>query len=250
MFYDCRKSWRELRAERPDPAEPARSLRVVPRTAILAADGWPGAAIDRCSPRRFTCPGQTPAYTSSIAYHATEGRAMDANPYNPLQPMTDPDRFFGRADVFAFFRQHLVGTPHAHALVRSGASGWGRARSCTNSITSSMNATTCIVDLGAPSRERGALLRHADGQIRLALEDAGPAPTACPTGHRRRTSPAPAPSCAHGSAMNTWMSCWCAAHPASRAGAGQCLRCWTPSTGNAPADLLDYLAGLLRSDPA
>ena len=26
------------------------------------------------------------------------------NPYNPLQPVDDPALFFGRADVFAFFR--------------------------------------------------------------------------------------------------------------------------------------------------
>lgn len=99
---------------------------------------------------------------------------MDANPYNPLQPMTDPERFFGRDDVFAFFRQHLVGTPHHHALVLFGRFGLGQS-----SILYQLNHqlddryVTCIVGLGQPegeSEERffAALM----DEIRLALEEA------------------------------------------------------------------------------
>lgn len=50
-----------------------------------------------------------------------------ANPYNPLQPSGDPRVFFGQEQVFAFFRQHLVGSPLARPLVLIGRRGLGKS---------------------------------------------------------------------------------------------------------------------------
>jgi hypothetical protein len=52
---------------------------------------------------------------------------MDTNPYNPLHPTADPAHFFGRDEISAFFRQHLVGAPHEHALVVIGQRGMGKS---------------------------------------------------------------------------------------------------------------------------
>ncbi|HVO72343.1 MAG TPA: hypothetical protein VMT24_19980 [Aggregatilineaceae bacterium] len=48
-------------------------------------------------------------------------------PYNPLVPVDDPTRFYGHEEVFAFFRQHLVGSALAHALVLIGRRGLGKS---------------------------------------------------------------------------------------------------------------------------
>ncbi len=49
------------------------------------------------------------------------------NPYNPLRPPADPSVFFGRAAVFAFFRQHFVGTPLDRPLIVLGRRGLGKS---------------------------------------------------------------------------------------------------------------------------
>jgi len=52
---------------------------------------------------------------------------MDTNPYNPLQPVTNPAFFFGRERAFAFFRQHLVDLPRQQAMVLIGRRGLGKS---------------------------------------------------------------------------------------------------------------------------
>ena len=49
------------------------------------------------------------------------------NPYDPLHPTDNPAYFYGRDEVFAFFRQNLVGVPHDRALVLSGRRGLGKS---------------------------------------------------------------------------------------------------------------------------
>ncbi len=50
-----------------------------------------------------------------------------ANPYEPHFTADGPVVFVGREDVFAFFRQHLVGAPPAHGLVLIGRAGLGKS---------------------------------------------------------------------------------------------------------------------------
>ncbi len=50
-----------------------------------------------------------------------------ANPYEPHFTADGPVAFVGRDDVFAFFRQHLVGAPLAHGLVLIGRAGLGKS---------------------------------------------------------------------------------------------------------------------------
>ncbi len=50
-----------------------------------------------------------------------------ANPYEPHFTADGPVAFVGREDVFAFFRQHLVGAPLAHGLVLIGRAGLGKS---------------------------------------------------------------------------------------------------------------------------
>ncbi len=49
------------------------------------------------------------------------------NPYNPLRPSDNPRAFFGRAEVFAFFRQHFVGTALERPLIVLGRRGLGKS---------------------------------------------------------------------------------------------------------------------------
>ncbi len=49
------------------------------------------------------------------------------NPYNPLRPVNDPAIFLGRAEVFAFFRQHFVGTALERPLIVLGRRGLGKS---------------------------------------------------------------------------------------------------------------------------
>jgi hypothetical protein len=53
--------------------------------------------------------------------------ALIPNPYDPLKPVDDPARFYGHEEVFAFFRQHLVGSALDHALVLIGRRGLGKS---------------------------------------------------------------------------------------------------------------------------
>ncbi len=49
------------------------------------------------------------------------------NPYNPLRPPAAPQLLFGRAEAFAFFRQHFVGTALERPLVLLGRRGLGKS---------------------------------------------------------------------------------------------------------------------------
>lgn len=178
---------------------------------------------------------------------------MDANPYNPLQPMTDPDRFFGRADVFAFFRQHLVGTPHAHALVLIGRFGLGQS-SILHQLHHQLDEryVTCIVDLGAPeveSEER--FFATLMDEIRLALEDAGASTYRLPDWPPPEDeSGAPAPELRawfRDEYMDVVLAALRTRHLVLALDNAYVLLD-AIDRGTLPADLLDYLAGLLRSD--
>lgn len=50
----------------------------------------------------------------------------DTIPYHPLSPPDDPTLFFGREDVIAFLRQHLVGANNTEMLVILGRTGIGK----------------------------------------------------------------------------------------------------------------------------
>ena len=97
---------------------------------------------------------------------------MITNPYNPLEPAA---YFFGRDDVFAFFRQHFVGTPHDHALVLTGRRGLGKT-SVLRRLDYQLDGRyrTCIISLGTYDlSSEGALIARLAGDIRLALEEVG-----------------------------------------------------------------------------
>lgn len=101
---------------------------------------------------------------------------MIPNPYDPLQPAVNPAYFFGREDVFAFFRQHFVGTAHDHALALIGRRGLGKS-----SALSQLHAQLeerylpCVVALGALDLTRGeaALIGALVDDIHVTLERAG-----------------------------------------------------------------------------
>lgn len=50
----------------------------------------------------------------------------DTIPYHPLSPPDDPTLFYGREDVIAFLRQHLVGGNNTEILVILGRTGIGK----------------------------------------------------------------------------------------------------------------------------
>ncbi|MBZ0309447.1 MAG: ATP-binding protein, partial [Anaerolineae bacterium] len=54
------------------------------------------------------------------------GFMPDTIPYHPLSPPDDPTLFFGREDVIAFLRQHLVGANNTEVLVILGRAGIGK----------------------------------------------------------------------------------------------------------------------------
>ncbi len=76
----------------------------------------------------------------------TQGRVMD-NPYNPLQ--SNPDYFYGCEEAFAFFRQNLVGAAHKHALVLVGRRGLGKT-AVLHQLPYQLDErySLCIVSLG------------------------------------------------------------------------------------------------------
>lgn len=97
------------------------------------------------------------------------------NPYNPLQPTDDPTHFYGREEVFAFFRQQLVGTAHDRALVLIGRRGLGKSavlRQLHYQIDE--HYIPCIVNLSALdlSSEESLLSALAE-EIRQALDLGG-----------------------------------------------------------------------------
>lgn len=96
------------------------------------------------------------------------------NPYNPLHPTEDPAVCTGRDEVFAFFRQHLVGTPADRALVLIGRRGLGKStvlRQLQGQIDERYRV--CVADLSRYDlgHEAGFLHGLAD-DIRAALEAA------------------------------------------------------------------------------
>lgn len=98
----------------------------------------------------------------------------DANPYNPLLPTENPDYFINRGEVFAFFRQNLVGTPHHHAIALIGWRGLGKS-SVLHQLSELVDDRyrPCIVPLGAydlPGETE--LLAALVDEIRLMLERA------------------------------------------------------------------------------
>ncbi len=68
---------------------------------------------------------------------------MLENPYNPLQPVTDPTLFCGREDALAFLQLHLSGRVTNHALVILGQQGIGK--------TSLLTHVPLVVDERYPS---------------------------------------------------------------------------------------------------
>ena len=97
------------------------------------------------------------------------------NPYNPLRPAEDPRTFFGRADVFAFFRQHFVGTALERPLIVLGRRGLGKS-----AVLQLLGAQleeryrVCVVALGAlsPLDELTLLAALVNG-ITRTLETSG-----------------------------------------------------------------------------
>ncbi|MBN1200526.1 MAG: ATP-binding protein [Anaerolineae bacterium] len=97
-----------------------------------------------------------------------------SNPYNPLQPVADPEYFFGREDAFTFFWQHLVGAPHDRALVLIGRRGLGKS-----SILAQLRHRVddryrvCVVSLSENDlSSEAALVAALVDDIRGALEQA------------------------------------------------------------------------------
>jgi hypothetical protein len=95
------------------------------------------------------------------------------NPYNPLQPVDDPALFFGRADVFAFFRQQYVGTAHDHAVALIGRRGLGKS-AVLRQLQLDDQYVPCIVSLGALDLTGEAVLIAAfAAAIRDTLDQTG-----------------------------------------------------------------------------
>lgn len=72
------------------------------------------------------------------------------NPYNPHQPAGDPATFFGHNSVFAFFRQHFVGTPLDRPLIMFGRRGLGKS-AVLQQLAHQLEERyrPCVVSLGA-----------------------------------------------------------------------------------------------------
>lgn len=96
-----------------------------------------------------------------------------SNPYDPLAPVENPAWFFGRTEVFAFFRQHLVGTAHDHALVLIGRRGLGKSTVLTQ-LQLDEQYVLAMVSLGAADlTSEAALLAELAEDIRQALDQWG-----------------------------------------------------------------------------
>ncbi len=95
------------------------------------------------------------------------------NPYNPLQPVDDPALFFGREDVFAFFRQQYVGTAHDHAVALIGRRGLGKS-SVLHQLQLDEQYVPCMVSLGTLElTSEAALIAALVAEIRLTLDQTG-----------------------------------------------------------------------------
>ncbi len=98
-----------------------------------------------------------------------------ANPYEPHFTAAGPVAFVGREDVFAFFRQHLVGAPLAHGLVLIGRAGLGKS-AVLGQLEHQLGEPyrPCLIrlsalDLSAEDRLLAALAE----EIRATLEETG-----------------------------------------------------------------------------
>jgi len=99
----------------------------------------------------------------------------ETNPYNPLRPVTNPAFFFGRDDVFAFFRQHLVGAPLRHGIVLIGRRGLGKS-SVLYQLEHQIEERfrLCLIHLNAAElTHEEALIEALVGAIHTTLEDTG-----------------------------------------------------------------------------
>ena len=97
------------------------------------------------------------------------------NPYDPLQPVADPAHFFGRGEVFLFFRQQLVGTPRDRALALIGRRGLGKS-ALLQHLGTQLDDTyrLCVIALGAQDlRSENALIAGLAEAIQIALEQSG-----------------------------------------------------------------------------
>jgi hypothetical protein len=100
--------------------------------------------------------------------------ALIPNPYNPLVPVDDPARFYGHGEVFAFFRQHLVGSALDHALVLIGRRGLGKS-SVLRQLHSRIEDRyrPVIVNLGVMNlRSEESLIAGLVDEIHLAFQQA------------------------------------------------------------------------------
>jgi hypothetical protein len=97
------------------------------------------------------------------------------NPYNPLEPTADPAAFYGGAEVFAFFRQQLVGTAHERALVLIGRRGLGKSAVLHQLVYQvDEHYVPCVVSLaGADLSSEETWLRALANDIHAALDRAG-----------------------------------------------------------------------------
>ncbi len=102
--------------------------------------------------------------------------ATISTPYDPLQPTTNAAYFFGREDVFAFFRQHFVGTAHDHALVLIGRRGLGKS-SVLHQLHTQLDEhyVPCIINVSALDLTKGetALIGALVDEIHITLERIG-----------------------------------------------------------------------------
>jgi hypothetical protein len=95
------------------------------------------------------------------------------NPYDPLFPVENPAWFFGRADVFAFFRQHFVGTAHDHALVLIGRRGLGKS-AVLHQLQLDEQYVLSVVSLGTLDlTSEAALIAGLAEEIRQTLDRVG-----------------------------------------------------------------------------
>jgi hypothetical protein len=97
------------------------------------------------------------------------------NPYEPHFTADGPAAFVGREDVFAFFRQHLVGAPLAHGLVLIGRAGLGKS-ALLGQLEHQLGEPyrLCFIRLGALELSaEDRLFAALAEQIRATLEQTG-----------------------------------------------------------------------------
>jgi len=176
-----------------------------------------------------------------------------ANPYEPHFTADGPVVFVGREDVFAFFRQHLVGAPLTHGLVLIGRAGLGKS-ALLHQLERQIDERyrPCLIRLSAldlSSEDR--LLAALAEAIHTTLEDAGASTYRLPDWPPPEDeSGAPAPELRawfRDEYMDVVLAALRTRHLVLALDNAYVLLD-AIDRGTLPADLLDYLAGLLRSD--